>query len=173
MILMFNLNSNDYVELNYIPDYLKLIKGTVKIKFSDEFNSSIKKLKTFNFITEIIFGYFFNQPIDDLPNSIKYLTLGQYFNQPLNKLPKSITHLTIGFAFNQTLDKLPDSIVVLTIYYYETFIRLINSLPSTVMYLVLINDVDINHAFLINQLPSTVKFFDIVDKHNNINTYEL
>ncbi len=54
----------------------------------------------------------FNQPINNLPNSITYLTLGYKFNQLINNLPNSITHLTVGHDFNQPIDNLPNTIIV-------------------------------------------------------------
>ncbi len=40
-----------------------------------------------------------------------HLFLGWYFNQPINNLPNKITHLTLGYKFNQSIDNLPNSII--------------------------------------------------------------
>lgn len=40
----------------------------------------------------------FNQPVDNLPNSLTHLTLSDSFNQPVNLLPPNITHLNFGTA---------------------------------------------------------------------------
>jgi len=55
-------------------------------------------------------GYYFNQQIDNLPNSIFSLTLGYEFNNPINNLPNSLTNLTLGNKFNKPINKLPSSL---------------------------------------------------------------
>ncbi len=54
----------------------------------------------------------FNQSIDNLPNTITYLSLGEKFNKSIDNLPNSITHLTLGYDFNQPINNLPNSIIV-------------------------------------------------------------
>ena len=69
--------------------------------------------KTWWFITLIlIFGISFNQPVNQLPNSIAHLTFDYKFNQPVNQLPNSITHLTFGNDFNQQVNQLDRKSVV-------------------------------------------------------------
>jgi hypothetical protein len=86
-----------------------------KMIFNDNFDKSLdnyNKIMKDNSIKDLKLGYFFNQPIDNLPNSITHLTLAEKFNQPINYLPNSITHLyfTSNSIFNQLIDKLPNSI---------------------------------------------------------------
>jgi hypothetical protein len=74
--------------------------------------SGITSLITFlfkNSITHITFGKNFNQPIDNLPNSIKYLDFdfGSKFNQRIDNLPNNLTHLKLEEEFNQPISNLP------------------------------------------------------------------
>ena len=80
----------------------------------------------------------FNQPVNNLPDSITHLTFGRHFNQPVNYLPNSITHLTFGCEFNQSVGhqgcedincprNLPNSITHLT--FGISFNRPVDNLP--------------------------------------------
>ena len=69
----------------------------------------------------------FNQPVDNLPNSIVNLTFGEHFNQPVDNLPNSIVNLTFGEHFNQSVDNLPNSIVNLT--FGKNFDKKIDNIP--------------------------------------------
>jgi hypothetical protein len=42
-------------------------------------------------ITDLTFGYKFNQLVDKLPPNITHLTFGDFFNQPVDNLPPNIT----------------------------------------------------------------------------------
>ena len=48
----------------------------------------------------------FNQPINNLPDTITHLTLTWDFNQSIDYLPDTITHLTLYDSFNQLIDHL-------------------------------------------------------------------
>ena len=55
----------------------------------------------------------FNQPVNNLPNSIINLTFGCGFNQSVDNLPNSIINLTFGNYFNQTINKLPINLKII------------------------------------------------------------
>lgn len=50
-------------------------------------------------MTTLILGESFNNPIDNLPLTLKYLELGKKFNQPIDNLPHSLTHLKISCSY--------------------------------------------------------------------------
>ena len=77
----------------------------------------------------------FNQPIDNLPDSLTHLTFSYCFNQPIDNLPDSLTHLSFGDNFNQTVDKLPNSITHLT--FGKKFDQSVDNLPNTITHLTL------------------------------------
>ena len=70
-------------------------------------------------MTELVFLFDFNQPIDEmiLPSSLTTLVLSGQFNQPVNRLvlPDSLRLLRFGDNFNQGVDelKLPSSLTEL------------------------------------------------------------
>jgi hypothetical protein len=67
--------------------------------------------------THLIFGNFFNQPVDGIkfPKSLKYLCFGHSFNKSINEIefPESLTHLIIGNSFSKKINtsKLPKSLI--------------------------------------------------------------
>jgi hypothetical protein len=71
-------------------------------------------------------GEYFNQPIDNLPNSITHLELGLRFNQSIDNLPNSITYLKLGSKFNKPINNLPNSIIGIYVMYKNQF----NLLPK-------------------------------------------
>jgi hypothetical protein len=78
------------------------------IKFPPKFNEPIDNLP--NTVKKIIFSRHnskFNCKIDDLPTSLEFLETGYSFNQPINSLPQSVTYLVLGKKFSQSLDNLP------------------------------------------------------------------
>ena len=70
--------------------------GKETFKYFDQNIKNIKEIKYNNKKLIVIFNYNFNQPIDNLPNSITHLTLEWSFNQPMDNLSNSITHLIWG-----------------------------------------------------------------------------
>ncbi len=51
----------------------------------------------------LTFGYFYNQPTNNLPQNITYLTFGKSYNQPTNNLPPSTTHLIFDYHYDQPI----------------------------------------------------------------------
>ena len=101
-------------------------------------------------ITHLNITKLFNQRIDNLPSTIKYLTLGSNFDQPIDNLPSNLIYLTLGYHFNQPIDNLPSTIKYLTL--KHKFNQPINNLPSNLTHLTLGHD--FNQP--INSLPSSI-----------------
>jgi hypothetical protein len=78
----------------------------------------------------------FNQPVDNLPQSITHLIFGRLFNQTVNNLPQTMTHLTFGHNFNQTVDNLPKNIIQLTLNPMVFTQSMNNISPNTEIFLV-------------------------------------
>jgi len=55
----------------------------------------------------------FNQPLINLPQSLKYLTLGNNFNSKI-LLPSNLKCITFGRNFNQHIDNYPESLTHIT-----------------------------------------------------------
>jgi hypothetical protein len=77
----------DFMEYNVMNDIITNIPQNIKkILFNNEFNSDIQPY-LHSEITNIRFGYSFNQNVDNLPYELIYLTFGRLFNKPVNNLP--------------------------------------------------------------------------------------
>lgn len=134
-----------------------------KIIFEQNFNQPIDNLP--NTLIEIYFSELskFNKSLDCLPNSLKILTLGNNYNQPIDNLPTSLTELTLGNNYNQPLDYLPQSMTHLTIgrnwfkYFHASckFNQPINNLPTSLIELIF-SDESIFQKSLDN-LPNSLK----------------
>lgn len=59
--------------------------------------------------------------LNNLPDSLIYLTFGKKFNKQVESLPKNLIHLTFGEDFNHPIDNLPNSIRYLTFDKYCSF----------------------------------------------------
>ena len=57
----------------------------------------------------------FNHPLTKLPSGLTHLKLkaGRYFNHSIDQLPDSIKYLSLGFDFKHFPDKLPKKLVCL------------------------------------------------------------
>jgi hypothetical protein len=89
--------------------------------------------KHFLSITKVYFGYEFNNPIENLPDSINWLVLGKNFNQSINKYPSCLKYLTFGFDFNKLVDNLPNMLE--RIVFGGRFDKSIDNLPDTITHL--------------------------------------
>lgn len=58
------------------------------------------------------FGDKFNQPINNLPNSITNLTFGRDFNQEINIYPINLTHLTISNEVKHLIKNIPSQVKI-------------------------------------------------------------
>jgi hypothetical protein len=48
------------------------------------------------FLSHLIFGKFFDKPVDYLPPYLTHLSLGSFFSKPINNLPASLLYLSIS-----------------------------------------------------------------------------
>jgi len=106
-----------------------------KLRFSHKFNEpicrNIIEIIKGNNITEIIFGWDFNQLIDNLPNGIKNIIFcSYYYDLPIDNLPNTIELIKLSKYFDHPLDNLPDSIH--TIYFGEYFNQRLDNLPISI-----------------------------------------
>eukprot|EP01112_Ceratiomyxa_fruticulosa_P019290 TRINITY_DN6297_c0_g3_i1.p1 TRINITY_DN6297_c0_g3~~TRINITY_DN6297_c0_g3_i1.p1 ORF type:complete len:286 (-),score=61.90 TRINITY_DN6297_c0_g3_i1:75-932(-) len=85
-------------------------------------------------------GVFFDlqQPLTNLPFSLKRLCFGYYFKQQIGDLKQlpNLTHIYFGMNFNQPIDNLlPDSLEHLEFVHFSCFNQTINSLPPNITFL--------------------------------------
>lgn len=104
-----------------------------KIKFSHQFNEpitrSLAEIIRNNNVTEVIFGWDFNQQVENLPTGIKTIIFcSYYFDLPLNNIPFTVETLKLSKFFDQPLDNLPDSLQ--TIYFGEHYNQILEYFPK-------------------------------------------
>lgn len=116
------INNYKYINKYYDSSYKHHIDQTKKLVE-----------KYFSNITKIYFGYEFNKPIENLPDSINWLVLGKSFNQSIDKYPSGLKYLTFGYDFNQPVYHLPN--LLERIVFGEKFDRPIDNLPDTITHL--------------------------------------
>ena len=113
----------------------------------DELPNSIKYLDL---------SCFFNRPIEKLPSNLENLRFGYHFNSPVKKFPKFLKLLEFGHSFNQPIIELPDSLTHLTfgsLYNQD----LNNKLPNYLIKLTISN----NYYCPFNNLPITLKIIEV------------
>jgi hypothetical protein len=81
-------------------------------------------------LVKLVFGQYFNRPIDGLPETLESLTFGEDFNQPVDNLPPNLKYLTFGEDFDKSVDFLPDGLIVLKFGTY--FNQSIDNLPDSI-----------------------------------------
>lgn len=117
-------------------------------------------------LTNITFGDYFNQNVDNLPSSLVHLTFGAAFDRPVDRLPASLKHITFGRNFNEKVNHLPTSLTHLTFGY--SFFQEVDHLPRSLQYLVFGRTFDQPlDVFLDPSLPSMLVCL-IVDLEYNI-----
>jgi hypothetical protein len=116
---------------------------------------------------------YFNQPVDNLPETLTHLTFGNNFNQSVDNLPLSLTYLTFGrqtpvrlahpkimnihnclrcHNFNQSVDNLPKNLTHLTL--GCDFNQSVDNLPENLTHLIFTGDSTFNN--LLNNLPKNL-----------------
>lgn len=111
-------------------------KSVTDIHFDDTFEDEFTK-NDFpnNKITHLTFGDRYDQPVNNLPETLTHLTfeITSSFNQPVDNLPKGLTHLTFGESFDESVDNLPETLTHLT--FGEAFDQFVDNLPKGLTHL--------------------------------------
>lgn len=111
-----------YLELggSFNQDLINLPETLTTLKLGYEFDKSLKnlpKLKTL-YIGEYYhydrydygIGSYFEQSIDDLPDSITCLRIWAQIKAPITKLPKNLKRLTLDLPYNPVIENIPNSV---------------------------------------------------------------
>jgi hypothetical protein len=115
-------------------------------------------------LTQLTINGKFNQPLDNLPNSIKeiYFDAGSIFNQPVDVLPSNLKILSFGKYFNHNINNLPNGLQVLIL--STNFDKSLNNLPDSLTHLDL-ERTEINHN--IKKYPPNLFEIKFNNKFNN------
>ena len=153
------------------------------VNISDEDSPTGKSSILPDSLTDLEFGWLFDQPVDNLPNSLTYLSFGHNFNQPVTYqtessqngksptlLPESLTELAFGKSFNQPIDNLPNSLTHLTFEY--RFCKSLKNLPKTLTHLYINGDfyIDKYEDNSIYDLPKSITHLSVNGNFNYIPT---
>ena len=85
------------------------------IRVRDTYNDPLPDLSIFKNVKKAKFDYYFNNSIDNLPDTIEYIELGWEFNTPINKLPTNLKEINFSNFFNQPLTCLPEGLTSLRV----------------------------------------------------------
>lgn len=176
---ILNINEKFDQKINYLPNTLE------KLILDCKYNKSIPiipnsllllKLQYYNLsltnnifdinnnLTEIDFGYNFNQKIEKYLLALinlKKLTFGDNFNQIVNHLPINLKELVIGNSFNKRIDHLPINLEILVI--GNSFNKKVNYLPIN------LKELNLGDSFNrpLNNLPNKLKTLKLGEKFNH------
>eukprot|EP00026_Physarum_polycephalum_P005495 Phypoly_transcript_05530.p1 GENE.Phypoly_transcript_05530~~Phypoly_transcript_05530.p1 ORF type:complete len:381 (-),score=54.67 Phypoly_transcript_05530:77-1219(-) len=139
------------------PPYVELLK------FGPNFNHKSGAQNLPPNLHTLIYGDWFNFPLDSLPPRLTHLSLGQRFNKPLDNLPPTLTHLTTGFKFNSPLDHLPPALTHLTL--VGSFDQPLTNLPPSLRHLTISHS--FSHPF--DTIPRSVTRLHITGSHQHCN----
>jgi hypothetical protein len=122
-----------------------------KLIFKNNFNQPVDNLP--QTLTKLTFGFSFNKSVDNLPQTLTNLTFGGNFNKPVDNLPCSLTDLTFGDYFNQPVDNLPCSLTDLT--FGGNFNQTLDNLPIFLIAINLSRSKRFNKS--LNSLPNSIE----------------
>lgn len=127
-----------------------------EVKFPDD-KTDIKSFRWPKGVTRVIFPESFNQPIDNLPNSVTYLEVGDDFDSHII-FPKNLKHFVVGHNYNYPIDGLPNGVKKLEFGFY--FNQPLDNIPPTV------EEVVVGNRFTqpVNNIPPSVRIFKVLDK---------
>lgn len=122
------------IEILHLCDYhLPITKLPPNLKEFYSGNFFHQKIE-FNFpdsIKKLVFGFRFNQSIENYPKNLKQLEFSAKFNKPIDNLPIGLESLYINGNFNQTIDNLPSTLKKISFFgiYPSQFNQPIDNLP--------------------------------------------
>lgn len=134
---------NDIIEENKLDTLsLNFAMDDEDSKFIKQISPQIKKIRLVRY----------NNPIDELPDSITHIETG-VLDYPINKLPKSLTHLWVDVNFSSTIKHFPENLVFLKLSKRAKFNP--HQLPGKLRYL------EIAKADCVDNLPNSITHLKI------------
>ena len=158
--------------LKFSCDFNKSIDNINWSFFENKFSDSPQIENLQDLIKQIIFGYDFNQPIENViwPKNLECLHFGTDFNQPIEKLKFSekLSYLILTGRFNQTVNFENEFNPELYIYIDISRNNIVTSLPNKLKYLEMAT---LNRPLL--NLPCTLeKLFIFNDSPYHLESYK-
>jgi len=132
--IKFSHNFNEPISRGLIEIFRS--NNITELVFGWDFNHPIENLPTG--IKKIIFcSYYYDAPLDNLPHSIETIKLPKFYDHPVDNLPPSVKEIFFGEYFNQNLDYLPNNIQNIYFPFTGRFNRKLLNLPDLLEILVL------------------------------------
>lgn len=103
----------DFTRCESNPDITGIPSNIIKLVFGRKFNQPLGDLP--NSIKEIDMSKSnqFNYSLDNLPSNLLILKLSLNYSEPLNNLPESLEYLELGSEYNKPLENLPSGLKTL------------------------------------------------------------
>jgi hypothetical protein len=134
-----NCYNNQITKIKNLPRWMKSFNCSKNPITYLEYPFEIPPTKYPKNLTHLILSNY-NEPLDNLPNTITYLNIGYLYRQSLDNLPNSIMHLKIGNSFDKPLDNLPNTITCLEFDEFAAFNQLVDNLPNSITHIVFGSD---------------------------------
>jgi hypothetical protein len=146
-----------------LDPYFNILSKYPKLFLGKYFDQRIDNLP--NTITHLTFDYHskFNQQVNNLSQNLIYVQFGWDFNQFVDFLPQNLRHLIFGVNFNQSIDNLPRNLIFL--FLGKMFNKSIDNLPDNLTRLC----IGENFNQLIKYLPYNLEIIKVFEKKYKIN----
>lgn len=151
--ILFIKKCRDFENSKPLPFLEKLKELTIK----GNYDESLDNLEN-TVLTRLYIDGKFNNKLDKLPITLKYLTIIGDFSHELNNLPNFLEILQISCRFNNNLDNLPNQLKKLKITCYTNYNRPLDFLPNSLIIFIL-DSLSFNH--LLDNLPSSLEYCKI------------
>jgi hypothetical protein len=160
--LQLNINTiYNYTKFLTNDNFNKYLNKIHCIRFCDGYFTPVLDFSIFKNVKKAKFDYYFNQSIDNLPDTIEHIELGWEFNTPINKLPKNLKEIIFDNFYNQPLTCLPEGLT--SIRFHKHFNQPLNkfNLPRTLKHLYIGRN--FNHKFEPGDLPEGLETLLFID----------
>ena len=145
--------------MEFFPFFFKTMKNTIYIhsnhneKFSKEFvKNELSKCSNLIFLD-----------VKSYHTPKNYRNYCSYFDQSINNLPQSITFISFGFYFNKPINNLPQNIEKIFFERYFQYVNPVNNLPQN------LKEFRLSRGNKINNLPNHLNKFIFDDIKGNLN----
>lgn len=136
---------------------INAIKNLKSVCFCNDYNQPIDG-DILEGVDEIMISFgFFNQPLDNLPKSLKSLTIYSHkFNHSLDNLPENLEYLIMAGKYNKPLDFLPSNLKELHLLGMYNFNQPLDNLPSNLEKLI----ISAPYKHSLDNLPDSLSYFN-------------
>ena len=116
------------------------------------------------FVTHLYIDDWFNEPLDELPKSLKFIRISESFDNKIN-IPSSVTHMLFDEFAKYPYTELPPNVthIMLEYYYHAT-----HKFPDTIKYL-FANKIDASSNIVSSS--TTIIYYDYINYHTVVKNF--